>query len=172
MKKVLVLYKSKTGFSQRYAEWIAKELQCDLIGLPDFKEQSLAEYGLIIYGSGLYAGQINGIGKIKRWMNEFPEKTWVVFATGATPSKENYEELIFKTNFRQGEVRPAHFFYLISGINYEKMSLVDRLLIRFFSNMASRKTGKQQTSKQTSIDLSNRDYIEELLRYVRLKARQ
>ncbi len=171
MKKVLVLYKSKTGFSERYARWISEDLQCDLTNLTDFNKESLKDYGLIVYGAGIYAGQIRGIGKIKRWMKDFPNKTWVVFATGATPSKERYEDLIFQSNFRNGEVRPTHFYYLIAGINYEKMSLIDRLLMSFFTFLTSRKNGRPRTGKQTSVDLSNRVYIEELLRYVRLKAR-
>lgn len=171
MKKVLVLYKSKTGFSERYARWIAEDLQCDLANLNQLDKASLEEYGLIIYGAGLYAGQIRSIGKIKHWMEDFPEKTWVVYATGATPSKEGYEELIFKTNFRQGEVRPAHFYYFVAGINYERMSLIDRLQIKFFARMDAKKRGSKKSTKQTSIDLSNREYITELLRYVRLKAK-
>ena len=66
LKKILVLDKSKTGFSERYARWIAEDLQCDLANLAEFKKDSLLQYGLIIYGAGVYAGQINGIGKIKR----------------------------------------------------------------------------------------------------------
>ena len=171
MKKVLVLYKSKTGFSERYARWIAEDLQCDLANLVDFNKESLSQYALIIYGAGVYAGQIQGIGKVKRWMEAFPEKSWVVFATGATPSKEKYEDLLSQSNFRKGEVRPARFYYLIAGINYEQMSLIDRLLMWFFTFLTSRKSGKPRASRQTSVDLSNRVYIEELLRYVRLKAR-
>ena len=171
MKKVLVLYKSKTGFSQRYALWIAEALGCEAINLADLEQTALQDYALIIYGAGLYAGQINGIGRIKRWMKELPAKAWVVFATGATPPKEGYEELIFKTNFRKGEPRPAHFYYYLAGIDYEKMGLFDRLLMKFFSLMESRKRGATGSARQTSIDLSNRDYIYELLRYVQLKAR-
>jgi menaquinone-dependent protoporphyrinogen IX oxidase len=171
VKKVLVLYKSKTGFSQRYALWIAEALGCAAINLADLEQTALQDYALIVYGAGLYAGQINGIGKIKRWMKELPEKVWVVFATGATPPKEGYEELIFKTNFRKDEPRPAHFYYYLAGIDYEKMGLFDRLLMKFFSLMESRKRGATGFARQTSIDLSNRDYIHELLRYVQLKAR-
>ena len=171
MKKVLVLYKTKTGFSERYARWIAEDLQCDLANLVDFNKDSLSQYALIVYGAGVYAGQIQGIGKLKRWMETFPDKTWVVFATGATPSKEKYEDLLFQSNFRKGEVRPAHFYYLIAGINYEKMRPTDRLQMWFFTFLTSRKSGKPRAGKQTSIDLSNRVYIEELLRYIRLKAR-
>ena len=66
LKKILVLYKSKTGFSERYARWIAEDLQCDLANLAEFKKDSLLQYGLIIYGAGVYAGQINGILPGKR----------------------------------------------------------------------------------------------------------
>lgn len=171
MKKVLVLYKSKTGFSKRYAEWIAEDLACDCRSIKGVKLEDLNDYGLVIYGAGVYAGMLAGAGKIKNWIKKSPEKTWVVFATGATPPKEGYEELIFKTNFRKGESRPAHFYYFLSGINYEKMGLSDRLLMKFFTFITTRKSAKPRTAKQTSIDLANRDYIEELLRYVRLKAR-
>lgn len=171
MKKMLVLYKSKTGFSQRYALWIAEASGCEAINLADLEQTALQDYALIVYGAGLYAGQINGIARIKRWMKEFPAKVWVVFATGTTPPKQGYEELIFKTNFRNGEPRPAHFYYYLAGIDYDKMGLFDRLLMKFFSLMESRKSGASGPSRQTSIDLSNRDYIQELLRYVQLKAR-
>ena len=171
MKKVLVLYKSKTGFSKRYAEWIAEDLMCDCRSIKGVKLEDLKDYGLVIYGAGVYAGMIAGAGKIKNWIKKSPEKTWVVFASGATPPKEGYEELIFKTNFRKGESRPAHFYYFLSGINYEKMGFFDRLLMKFFTFITARKSAKPRTAKQTSIDLANRDYIEALLRYVRLKAR-
>lgn len=171
MKNVLVLYKSKTGFSEQYARWIAEELECDLEDLRSFEKSNLENYSLIVYGGGLYAGVINGIGKVKRWMREHPHKTWVVFATGATPDKQRYEELIFKTNFRKGEVRPSHFYYLLSGLNYERMGLLNRLLMSLFARIAAKKQGTILPQRQTSVDLSSRSYLEDLLRYVRLKAR-
>lgn len=171
MKKVLVLYQSKTGFSQRYAEWIAEDLGCDCRSARDVELVDLKDYGLIVYGAGIYAGMLAGARRIKNWMEKSPDKIWVVFATGATPPKEGYEEMILKTNFREGEVKPAHFFYLLSGINYEKMGLLDRLLMFFFSRMDSHKRGSQAPTKLTSIDLSSRTYTQDLLRYVRLKAK-
>lgn len=171
MKKTLVLYKSKTGFSEKYARWVAEELDCDLAEFSIFDQSDLQNYQVIIYGAGLYAGQINGIGKIKRWMQDYPQIIWVVFATGATPDKQAYEELVFKSNFRKGEARPAHFFYLLAGIDYEKMGVFNRLLMKIFAGLAAKKQGTTVSKKQTSVDLSNRVYIEELLRYVRLKGR-
>ena len=170
MKKLIVLYRSKTGFSKRYAEWIAEDLACECRPIKGVRLNDLNEFGLVIYGAGIYSGMIAGAGRIKHWMEQTPNKTWVVFATGATPPKAGYEELIQKTNFRQGEARPARFFYLLAGIDYQKMGLFDRLLMAFFSRMEAKKHAGAP-AKPTSIDLSNRSYLENLLRYARLKAK-
>ena len=171
MKKIIVLYRSKTGFSKRYAEWIAEDLACECRPIKGVKLDDLKDYGLVIYGAGVYAGMIAGAGKIKNWMEKSPDKIWIVFATGATPPKEGYEELVFKTNFRKGESRPAHFYYFLAGINYEKMGFFSRVLMKWFSSMSAKKTGTDQPAKPASVDLANRDYIKDLLCYVRLKAR-
>ena len=171
MKKTIVLYRSKTGFSKRYAEWIAEDLECESRPIKGMKLDNLKNYKLVIYGAGVYAGMISGVGKIKNWMEKSPEKTWIVFATGATPHEEGYEEMLLKTNFRKGESRPAHFFYFLSGINYDTMGFFNRVLMKAFSGMASKKNGTTPSAKQTSVDLANRQYIADLLSYVRLKAR-
>lgn len=171
MKKIIVLYRSKTGFSKRYAEWIAEDLACECRPAKGVKLDDLKDYKLVIYGAGVYAGMIAGLGKIKNWMEKSPEKTWIVFATGASPHEEGYQELLFKTNFRKGESRPAHFFYFLSGINYESMGFFNRVLMKLFSGMAAKKNGTNQSASQTSVDLANRHYIVDLLSYVRLKGR-
>ena len=171
MKKIIVLYRSKTGFSQRYAEWIAEDLSCECRPIKGVKLDDLKDHKLVIYGAGVYAGMIAGVGKIKNWMEKSPKKTWVVFATGATPHDEAYQELLLKTNFRKGESRPAHFFYFLAGINYERMGFFNRVLMKLFSSVSAKKNGETQTVGQTSIDLANRDYTKDLLRYVGLKAR-
>lgn len=171
MKKTIVLYRSKTGFSKRYAEWIAEDLTCECRSIKCVKLDDLQDYGVVIYGAGVYAGMIAGLGKIKNWMEKSPEKTWIVFATGATPPKEGYEELIFKTNFRKGESRPAHFYYFLAGINYEKMGFFNRVLMKLFASVSAKKNSTTRATSQTSIDLANRDYIAELLSYAHRKAR-
>ena len=171
MKKTIVLYRSKTGFSKRYAEWIAEDLACECRPAKGVKLDDLKDYKLVIYGAGVYAGMIAGLGKIKNWMEKSPKKTWIVFATGATPHEEGYEELLFKTNFSKGESKPAHFFYFLSGLNYEKMGFFNRALMKLFSGMSAKKNGTTHSAKQTSVDLVNRHYIVDLLSYVRLKAR-
>ena len=53
--KIIVVYKSKTGFSEQYAKWIQTALNCDIIPLNQLK--TLEGYDLVIYGAGLMAGR-------------------------------------------------------------------------------------------------------------------
>ena len=52
--KTIVAYKSKSGYTKTYAEWIAQELHCDIKENAELSD--LAGYDTIIYGGGMYAG--------------------------------------------------------------------------------------------------------------------
>ena len=44
MSKIGVIYKSKTGFTQKYAQWIAEETGCDLIPYEQREQADYIEY--------------------------------------------------------------------------------------------------------------------------------
>lgn len=47
MKKI-VIYKSKTGFAEKYAEWIAKALECEAEELKNISSKKLQDYDIIL----------------------------------------------------------------------------------------------------------------------------
>ena len=72
--KIIVVYKSKTGFSEQYAKWIQTALNCDIIPLNQLK--TLEGYDLVIYGAGLMAGKMNGLKDFKPYgSNDNSQKT-------------------------------------------------------------------------------------------------
>ena len=42
--KALVIYTSQTGFTKKYAEWIAKRLKADLLDVRDAKKKKKDEF--------------------------------------------------------------------------------------------------------------------------------
>lgn len=70
----VVVCKSKTGFSEKYAKWIAEELKADLFKLSDFSKKKINDYEAVIYGGGVYASGINGIKFIKKNLDLFKDK--------------------------------------------------------------------------------------------------
>ena len=118
--RVIVIHKSKTGFTKRYAEWIAEELKCDILDYKNLSRSSIAEYDFVIYGSRVHAGKIDGIKKIKALFSDNEMSKLIIFATGATPLEvEDVINTIWKSNFSNEELKIISHFYMQGGLNYE-----------------------------------------------------
>jgi menaquinone-dependent protoporphyrinogen IX oxidase len=171
MENVVVVYKSRTGFTDGYAHWIAEELGCEIYPLENVNLVNFSPFDMVIFGGGVRAGKIDGIHFIKKALKSCPEKQLVVFATGAAPQ----EDTEAAKRVQQGNI-PANveipFFYFQSGINYERMKGVDKLImsvVRMIMRGMKEKEGSDQMvqAMKNSYDYSSRGYIEPLISYVR-----
>lgn len=168
MKEIVVVYKSKTGFTKKYAEWIAEELSCDLMAISDFSLDSVTRYDMIIYGSRIHAGKLDGLTRVKEMTLN---KDMVLFATGATP---NDAEVIIE-GIWQNTLKDGHMphFYMQSGLDYKKMSMGDRLIMKTLAGFLSGKKKKNkedigcENAIKKSHDISSKDYIIPLVDYVK-----
>lgn len=169
-KKIIVLYKSKTGFSKKYAHWIAETLNCDIASLDKFDILDIGNYDLVIFGGGIYAERINGISFIKKNWPVLEKKKIIVFATGATPPMPKEIERVKKDNIPQD--MDIEFFYFQSGLNYAKMSIANKLLIRVFRSALKAKKDKTAVEQaildaiENSYDYSDISQIEPLISYI------
>ena len=68
--KTVVVYKSISGFTKKYAEWIAEELEADLFRKEKINIAILLKYDIIIYGGSLHAVGISGVSIIKNNLNK------------------------------------------------------------------------------------------------------
>lgn len=133
MKKILVLYRSKSGHTETYAVWAAKALGAEVRTIDGIRPQQLAGYDIVLYGGGLYAGRINGLGKLKKLLPALREKKVFLFAVGL--STEDSEQA---KKIRSGQLGSPVFdgmpaFYLRGGIEPAKLRGVDRLLINMMA---------------------------------------
>ena len=64
--KILLIYKSKTGFTKKYAKWINEEIACDIVNIFNIQHVNFKNYDVVIYGSRIHAGRIDGLKKIKK----------------------------------------------------------------------------------------------------------
>lgn len=169
MKKIVV-YKSSTGFTKRYAEWIAQELECEAVGLKKVSVEKLKEYELVIFGGGFVGGNINGLAKMKKMYTG----QMIVFGTGATPQEAT--EVIntaVGNNFTAEEKEKMPFFYMHSGLNYEKMNFIEKSMMNMLKRMLAGKKEKTQEDLAMekmiarSFDECDKKYIKPLIAYVK-----
>lgn len=175
-KQILVTYKSVTGFTKQYAQWIAKELDCEVMDLKEVSAKTMSEYDTIIFGGRFHAGFVDGLKKAKELFEESNAHRLIVFATGATPNTAaDMIEEAWKNNFTPDELERIPHFYMQSGLRYEKMPFGDKLMMKVFAAMVKRKKEKSEYEKAmeqalcSSYDLSSREYIKPLVSYVILR---
>jgi menaquinone-dependent protoporphyrinogen IX oxidase len=143
MMKAVVIYRSKTGSAKTYAEWIAEELKADIFELSKVNSDIFSNYDTVIYGGGLYAVGINGIKFIKNNLEKLKDKNVVVYASGASPSREEVINEIINRNFTSEEQKYIKFFYLRGGFDYNKLGLLNKLLMKLVKQKIMRKVKKK-----------------------------
>lgn len=170
MKNALITYSSKTGFTRRYAEWLAEELHLPLLPVEQATAETWQANDSIIHGGGVYAGVVRGLERVKRGIADKPGKRLVVFAVGATPATEEYRQTIWKDNFSSEERRSIPLFYLSGGMDFARLTLPDKLLISLFYGLLALKPGKKPNgmpAKRASYDLSDRANLQPLIAYLK-----
>lgn len=169
-RKIAIVYSSRYGTTKRYARWLSEELQCDIFDIRKLSTLNISHYDCIIFGAALYAG---GISKIKTILKLKP-KNLIIFTVGlANPETTDYSKII--QNNLPAEIRNScKIFHLRGGINYRKLSFLDRIMMAMMKRSIARKkiaslAADDQLFLETygkEIDFSDRKSLKPIIEYV------
>ncbi len=158
----IVVYKSKTGFTKQYANWISVALECEAMSLEEFRKRR-GTFDRIIFGGWVFGGLITGLKDI-RSMGVEP---YAVFAVGVTPA---YDEVISQL---KTDNKLEKLFYFEGGMRFNAHALPLRLMLKMLGKSVSRKDNPTRQelymAKQlgTSFDHSSESSIAPLLSFIR-----
>lgn len=108
-KEGIVLYSSRTGYTQRYAEHIAKELGYDIKPIQKANLFKVSCYPTVIFGGGLHHNNIDGIKGIHEGFKYFGEQNLIVFSVGVGSVNDDLIKQIKAKNFP--DFMMGSFFY-------------------------------------------------------------
>lgn len=173
--KCIVIYNSKTGFTKKYAQWIATKLNCEAVEEKNMTPKQWQEHSLMIYGGPLMAGKIAGWDKIRnRIVAEGKQAT--VYTVGATPmAAVDVIEKVKSDNLSEEEQKEIPFYYFEGGINYEEMGFFSKTILKMMYK--SLKNKKDKTPEEigmmqvfeASFDHAKEEYVEALVEGVKQK---
>ena len=129
MNKIAVVYRSKSGFTQKYAQWIAQAVGADLLPAKGVRLNDLMAYDTIVYGGALYAAGINGIRLITKNFEKLKNKKLIVFTLGATPVRPEIVEQVRNANLTADQQAHIRFFMLRGGFDKSKLRAFDNVLM-------------------------------------------
>lgn len=167
--KTIVIYNSQTGFTKRYAEWIAEASGAVCLELSVAKKENLSGYDAIIFGGWACAGSISKISWFKGNINKWENKKLIAFCVGGSPMESPDIEPALKRNFDGVETEKVNVFYCPGGFNYEKMPVLSKLMMKMFIKALKAKKDKSEAEQvmikmiSSSYDISDKKYIEPIL---------
>ncbi len=171
MKKT-VIYSSKTGFTKKYAEWIAQELSADLFEASEFSAEKFSDYDAVVYGGGLYAVGISGINLIKKNLDKLKGKKVAVFATGASPGRDEIVREVVSRNFNEEQLQQLCFFYFRGGFDFSRLSFLYKIVMtvmKWHLKMKKNRTPDENgmlAAYEKPVDFTRKDGIVDLISYI------
>ncbi|HBD95235.1 MAG: hypothetical protein A2015_09515 [Spirochaetes bacterium GWF1_31_7] len=173
--KNIVIYKSLSGFTKRYAQWIAEDLHTTAIELGKFKSHMIEKDTIIIFGGSLHAIGINGYKKLNKILKDREYNELVLFAVGASPYKDGIENEIKKSNCIETDENKIRLFYLRGGFNYAQLDPWNKFLMILLKLKIMNKKPEIRTpdekgmlaSYQNPIDATKKENTREIVNYAR-----
>lgn len=134
--KTAIIYKSVSGFTERYAFMLKDRLKEDtvtLIPLDKFKPKMLNEIDRAVFMSRVVNGNIDGFKTVVKHAELFASKYTVVVAVGMTkPTNEHYH-VMERANIPY-KLKGIPFFVVRGGFDADKLKGKDKLIINMMKS--------------------------------------
>lgn len=167
--KTAVIYNSQTGFTKRYAQWIADAFLADCVELSAAKNKDFSQYDAIVFGGWACGGTISKLAWFKSHIDQWKGKKLIAFCVGASPIESPQVQPALDQNFTDEEKKNVKVFYCPGGFDYEKMPLPSKLMMKVFTKVLKSKKNKNDYEQEmlkmisSSYDISDKKYIEPII---------
>jgi len=174
-KRIAVVYTSRQGSTRQYAQWVAHECSAKLFELKEAVIDDLCEYDIVVFGSCVYNGLIDGISFIKNNRDLLRDSRLFIFTVGLTqPGDETAYEQVLERNFTPEEREGLRFYHFLGVLDFGKMSLMQRLMMRLLKKSIQRKPEAARSQLESyvlkayggRVDFTNRACIKPLVEEV------
>lgn len=111
----ILIYNSSNGTTEKYAQWIAEALDCDVMKYSRAKLGYASMYKNIIFGSWLRGGEITRFNMLRANLSHFgiDNNNLIVFATGIIAPTDEYRAFVKGLN--GCKQLPDDCFYMLPG---------------------------------------------------------
>ena len=144
MRDAAVIFRTKQGFTAEYAQWIAEELHCNIYEASRVEPQHLYRARAIIFGGGVYAGKINGLPFLERYLGNLQGRRVAVFSVGLShPDNEQAVAHIITKNYLAEMQNVIKYFHFQGGLKYNKLGWFDKARLKMMAKMLAKKDPEQ-----------------------------
>ena len=171
--KTIIVYTSQTGFTKKYAGWIAEKSQADIFDLSDVQKKELSffeAYDAIVYAGWCMAGKVVKSDWFLEKAASLKGKKLALVAVGASPNENPQVDAAMAAMLTDEQKEYIKVFYCQGGINYDKMKLPSKLMMKMYSSVLKKSKVEKQREQgefvSHSYDISDIKFIEPIIAYL------
>ena len=127
----ILIYNSSNGATEKYAEWIAEALDCDVMKYSRAKLGYASMYKNIVFGSWIRGGEITRFNMLRANLSNFgiDNNNLIVFATGIIEPTDEYRTFVKGLNGCKH--LPDDCFYMLPGkYNSKDCKSADKIALK------------------------------------------
>ena len=173
--RTIIVYSSQTGFTKKYAEWLAEKLGAEIMTIKDARKKDdkyFDSYDAIIYGGWVAVEKIHKADWFTSRIEKWQSKRLAMFCVGASPAKYSGVDSLLKKSLTDEQKKYVKVFYCEGGLDYDKMTLGSKMLMKTFAAMLNGK--KEKTPDDIAMaehisksgDYTDKKFIEPIAAYI------
>lgn len=173
---VLVLYTTRHGATQRYAERIAAPLDALVKDAAYARIADAKTYDAIVVGCCVYAGKLKGLDFLEQHAKELADKRLVVFTCGLNdPAQEDVRAGLDAQIGKALGGTQASVFHLRGALRWKNLGLLERMMMSAMVSQIRRKPEAERSEADRqfleaaggAIDFSDEAELEPIIRAAR-----
>ena len=171
--KTAVIYTSQTGFTKRYAEWISEKANADIFELEEAQKKEASffdSYDAVIYAGWCMAGKVVKSNWFFDKAANLKGKKLAIVAVGASPNANPQVDEAMAALLTEEQKQYIKVFYCQGGINYDKMKLSSKLMMKMYSSVLKKSKDEKQREQGEfiahSYDVSDIKFIEPVVAFL------
>ncbi|HVV07082.1 MAG TPA: flavodoxin domain-containing protein [Puia sp.] len=164
--KGAIIYSSRYGATQQYAEWLAEKLKWPLLTAETTSTKDLAPFNTLVIGSSVYIGRLLIKGWLKTHNPALGDKDLSFFIVCGTPASERaQQETIARTNIPHDLIGPENVFFLPGRLLIDRLSWKDKFMLRMGARL--QKDPAKKASMVRDVDGVKKEHLTPILQHVR-----
>lgn len=161
---MIIVYKSKTGFTKRYADMLAAKTNLSVFRAKEISKVSQDEE--IIFFGWMKVGKIQGLNRLKK------HNAIAVCGSGTAQNAEPDTETVIARN----KIENIPFFYLRGGcFPLSELKGIDKIMLSMFVKILKRRKDKDEKTEEAISNIVNgfdgvkEENLEPLLNWIKAR---
>lgn len=150
----IIIYGSHYGTTKQYAEELSKRTNIKAISFKKFNQQ-INDYDNIIYLGALYAGGVLGMSKTLKKLNNISNKKILIATVGLSDPTDEVNKNNIRNNIKnqipKEVLEKAKIFHLRGGIDYSKLNLAHKTMMKLLYNAVKNLPNEKQTAEDRAM---------------------